>query len=174
MRVLKSTFLSLATLLVLCSPALAQSTPTYSQYGAVVPGGSGIGCPPDAEECSLQSIDDGVQGMADNAGQGTAAVNDALADPASSAEASTAPPASTPVAASVPGATIFSESGDTTGSRKVGENKAGEDENKGAGRNGGLASITALPETGGPSLAALGSGLLLVTLGLLIRKAADR
>lgn len=65
MRSFKLAILSLALLLALCTPALAQSSPADAQYVGEAPGT-----------------------FADNTGQGTDAVNDALAGSASSTTAS--------------------------------------------------------------------------------------
>ena len=167
MRALKLTLLSLTTLLVLCSPALAQS-PSASQYADCA---SSASAPSETLNIvCAQSVQGGVEDFAENAGQGTAAVNEALTEPGSSAAASTASPTST----TEPGEAAVPESGEAAErpKEKAGEDKAKEDE--GAGRDEGLASITALPRTGGPSVAMLGSGALLVALGLLIRRTTDR
>ncbi len=163
-RALLVALLASSLALALSSEASAQS-PSASQYAD---------CPSSTLEgvsanCIL-SIGDGVEHIAANAGQGATAVNEVLTEPVSSAAASTASPTST----TAPGEAAVPESSETAKrpKEKAGEDKAKEDE--GAGRDKGLASLTALPETGGPSLAVLGSGALLVALGLLIRRTTYR
>ena len=127
-------------LCLLCAPALAQSSPSAAQYQD-----GGSGCPPSSTTC-VQSLADGADDFSENAERGTSAVNEAMAD-ASAADASAV-------------------SGDTSApaavSSSAGSTAAYEDEGPGG--------ITALPETGGASFAALGSGILLVALGLMTRR----
>lgn len=138
MRLLGITFASLAMLCVFCAPLLAQSAPSTCQYR---PGS----CPSGA---TIQSLDDGADAFAQNGGQATDAVNDAMED-ASPAGASTVPgDASTPAAPTEPA--------------------GGPAGYKGGGPDG----ITTLPETGGASLVVLGSGILLLVFGLMARKVA--
>lgn len=100
---------------------------------------------------------EGVESSAENVGQGTAAVNEALAESSASASASAGSEA----------AGTDSEEG-SAGSSATEDLGAG-----GAGREG-LASITELPETGGSSVVMPVSGLLLVALGLALRGAVAR
>ncbi len=127
-------------LCLLCAPALAQGSPSAAQYQG---GGSG-NCSSDS--LCVQSLGDGADDFSENAEQGTEAVNAAMAD-ASAADASAV-------------------SGDTSApaaaSSSAGSPAAYEDEAPGG--------ITALPETGGASFAALGSGILLAALGLMTRR----
>ena len=141
MRLFKSTIMSLAMLLVLCAPALAQDNPSASQYDAG-------DCDPEAGETCLQSVGGGVDSIVDNTEQGTDAVNDAM-DDASGASAS-------------PGAVLSAE---TEASQKVSSSPGPTD----AGPTGdkGRASITELPETGGSSPALPILGVLLAATGLL-------
>lgn len=151
--------LVLALLLISPSQALAQGSPADSQYDTC--GSRSVAC--------VQYIGDAPETFTDNAGQGTSAVNDALAGPPSSVSTSgsTAPieagpsgPSSTsasPVSASAPG----DEGG-------AAEDDAATDGRAGgaAGQAGGLASITELPETGGAPFPVLIAGVLLLSGGL--------
>ena len=126
------------------TPALTQSVPSTCQYE---PGP----CPSSAE---VQDLGDGADAFSENAGPGTDAVNEALGEPEASAKASSVSPGSVePVASAGSSSTeggAASEDGETP------------------------ASITRLPETGGASLAALGSGILSVTFGLIACRVATR
>ena len=65
-------FASLTMLCLLCAPALAQSSPSATQYQG---GGSGY-CPP-SSTCA-ESLADGADDFSENAERGTDAVNDAI------------------------------------------------------------------------------------------------
>ena len=149
MRLLGMIIASLTLLCLLCAPALAQSSPSASQYQG---GGSGY-CPPNTT--CVQSLGDGADDLSENAEQGTDAVNDAMEDAPSNASAVSGGASASDGVESVASATA--ESSPTEG------DVAGED-------GEGPASITRLPETGGASLAALGSGILLATSGLMVRR----
>lgn len=110
-------------------------------------GGSGY-CPPN--RMCVQSLGDGADAFSDNADRGTDAVNQAMEEPEASTGASTG-------ASAVSVAPASTESDSGSGEAAVGP--------------GG---ITQLPETGGAPLAALGSGMLLVTLGLAARGLSRR
>ena len=142
-------FASLTMLCLLCVPTLAQSSsPSASQYepGTCPPGSPGSLC--------AQSVADGADDFSKNAGQGTDAVNEALEKPEASANASSVSPGSVEPVASA-------ESSSTEGGAASEDGEA-------------PASITRLPETGGAPLAALGSGILLVTFGLIACRVATR
>lgn len=141
MRLLGMIFASLIMLVMLCAPALAQSAPSACQYR---PGP----CPSGA---TIQSLDDGADAFAQNGARGTDAVNDAMEDVPSPADA----PA-VPGDASVPAAPADSEG-----------SPAGYE-------SGGPGGTTVLPETGGAPLAALGSGILLVVFSLIAYRSAGR
>ncbi len=127
-------------LCLLCTPALAQSSPSAAQYQG---GGSGY-CPP-SSTC-IQSLADGADDFSENAERGTGAVNDAMADASAADTSAVSGDASAPAAAS----------------SSAGSPAAYED--------GGPDGITSLPETGGAPFAALGSGILLAALGLIARR----
>lgn len=174
--------------LVLSSGALAQSAPSASQYGvehqarscpagsaSVQPGTAGL-----AEDQVSASVGDGPCAAADNVGQGTAAVNDAMTGTTSSASASASGETSTSPGA-VASKSIKPASNEASASPGGPTSGSSADENEAAGSDGaadgetanageGLASITELPRTGGTSPATLLSGVLLVTLGLAIRR----
>jgi hypothetical protein len=99
-------------------------------------------------------VADGADDFSKNAGQGTDAVNEALGEPEASANASSVSPGSVEPVASA-------ESSSTEGGAASEDGEA-------------PASITRLPETGGAPLAALGSGILLVTFGLIACRVATR
>lgn len=153
-------------MLALPSPAIAQGSPSSSQYE---PGTCPAPC-----TAQTQSVDDSVQGLVDNAKQGTGAVNDAMdkAVEAPAASVSASPEAvlsaetgtgSSPESSSSPGAgTADGE----TGEGGTGEGGTSEDE----GEDEGPDAITILPETGGASPVFLGLGVLLVATGLLTRR----
>ena len=154
MRWLGVVFASLTMLCLLCAPTLAQSSPSASQYEPCPPGS-------DSDACAASSVDDSVRDVVENAEQGTDAVNDAMDDAAEgSASASASPEAvlATKIAASPEAAP-----------------SPGPDATQGSEAPGGEpGSITELPETGGAPLAALGSGALLMILGLTARRLARR
>jgi hypothetical protein len=144
--------------LVLCVPALAQSSPPAGQY---------VDCTSAADdvvECVGQSTADGTEAAANNVGQGTDTVNDAMSGTISS---STGTPASARASASPDVAATGSEA-------NAADIASASEESGGKGERGGPASITELPETGGAPLAALGSGVLLTILGLTARGLAMR
>ena len=135
-------FASLTMLCLLCAPALAQSAPSTAQYEG---GGSGY-CPP-GSYCA-QSLADGADDFSENAGEGADAVNEAMKEPEAAAVADPeASPSTDATAGSVPpeGGPARAEAGGPVG-------------------------MTSLPETGGVSLAALGSGMLLAAFGLMVRR----
>lgn len=148
MRCLKLTFLSLTVSLVLCAPALAQSNPTASQYDPIDPSN----CDTATEVCA-QSVNDGVEDFADNAEQGAGAVNDAMDGTVGAADAS--------VLSATTGAS--SESASSPGPGTAEGNATAHE---------GLASITALPETGGASPVIPCAGVCLVGCGLLLARLA--
>ncbi len=190
MRLLKLTLASLATLFMLCTPALAQGASDV-QYvsGGFCPTGS------DPGQQQTQSVCDMPPATANNVGQGTDAVNDALAGSSSTKSAATGDLASDASASSVPasgasasgsapaGIASGDVAGDTatgstgtgnpeTGVAATGSIPAGVPEAAGVASEEGPASITELPETGGSPFATLISGVLLVTLGLMVRRIA--
>ena len=146
MRLLGVTVASLTMLCVLCVPALAQSAPSASQYepGTCPPGSPG-------SLCAQSSLGDGADDFSENAGEGADAVNEALEEPEASTAASTVP-----AVASAPA------------------NSASPEDGSAAESTGVPGGITALPETGGAPLTVLGSGILLVVLGLMARKVVGR
>ena len=152
MRWFKLTFASLTLALVLCAPALAQSSPAAHQY--------------DPGMAETQSVIDGVEDIAGNAEQGTAAVNDAMNDAVEGPVAGTSAPASSEAVLS----TRTGASPENASSPGPG---AGEDVATTYG-GGGTASITVLPETGGASPTLLGLGVLLAAAGLLTRGVVER
>ncbi len=105
-------------------------------------GGSGY-CPP-GSTC-IQSLADGADDFSENAEQGTGAVNDAMGAVSASAVSGDASASASPASS------------------------AGSPASYEGGVPGG---ITKLPETGGASLAALGSGMLLAASGLVARRIA--
>lgn len=144
--------------LVFCVPVLAQSAPSAAQYEG---GGSGS-CPPNM--ACAQGVEDGINDLPEHVGQGTGAVNDALAEPEASAGTSTAPSGSVKSAVSEPSV-----------SEPAGSAPAGSVTNNDGGTEAGVpGSITELPETGGASLTALYSGVLLVMAGALTRALGKR
>jgi hypothetical protein len=148
LRGLKVSLTSLTMLLVLCAPALAQSAPAASQYSAEYrPGSCDLGA---AESQVNASVGAGACDSAENAGQGTVAVNGALTGTASSASPSASP---------------------ESASAESDDDRSGDGEKN---PEKGLASITELPETGGAPIGALGLGVLLAALGLMTRKAVGR
>ena len=126
------------------TPALAQSVPSTCQYETGP-------CPSSAE---VQDLGDGADAFSENAGQGTDAVNEALDGPEASASAAGVSPNSVESVASAESSSPEGEAASEDGEAP--------------------ASITRLPETGGASLAALGSGMLLVAFGLAARRLARR
>ena len=130
-------------LFLLCAPALAQSSPSASQY---VPGT----CPDRPNVYCAHSVVDSPDRAADSAARGTDAVNDAMQNSEASAPAASADTSS-------PAGSASSEDGSAEGAF---EGSGGE--------------ITELPETGGASPAALGSGALLVAFGLAARRLLGR
>ena len=155
MRKLKVLLTSLTILLVFSAPALAQSAPAAGQYGVDKT------CPNGFEDDGSSqgdaaSVGDGPCAAAENAGQGTAAVNEALSatDSSTSASAESSAESSAGVSAS----SGSSASADAR-SEAVDETAA---------------SITQLPETGGAPPATLGLGAVLVALGLTARRAVRR
>lgn len=147
-----TTALLLVLAMVAFAPcALAQSSSPAAQYQG---GGSGY-CPPDS--ICAQSLNDGADAFSENAGQGTDAVNGALKVSEASADASSAPPGSVRSAAPATAGSSSPEGG---------TNEEGDPEGPG--------KVTELPETGGAPLAALGSGMLLVTFGLTALRLAAR
>lgn len=120
--------------LVHCSPVLAQSVGAEAQY-----------------------VEEGVEAATNNAGPGTDAVNEAMAETGSSAGPSPSSPAPSP-----PTSTERSAAGGAEG--------AGGGDASGAGPD----SITELPETGGAPLATLCSGILLVVTGSLVYRPGRR
>lgn len=160
MRPFKLTLSSLALLLLLRAPALGQS-----------PGAA-----------TVQYVGEAPATIADNTSRGTDAVNDALAGPAYSSSSASGASASSAASAPAGGVSAGGMSpGDAaevdpaTGSSATagsGSVAAGDPEAAGVASEEGLASITELPETGGPPPAALISGALLVALGLMARRLA--
>ncbi len=134
-------FSSLTMICLLCAPAPAQSSPSAAQYRD---GGSGY-CPPNTT--CVQSLGDGADDFSENAEQGTEAVNEAMEDASPPADASAV-------------------SGDVSAPAAPASSAGGPAAYEGEGPGG----ITALPETGGASLAALGSGVLLAVSGLMARR----
>ena len=129
--------------LVPCGPALAQGSPSAAQY-TVAPGD----CPSNSRNVAcIQSVEDGAEACAENAGQGSGAVNDAIDG--------TAPPAS---------ASAESSAGESAVSANADTEAGGE----------AVASTTRLPETGGVPGATLGLGSALVVLGLALRGIGGR
>lgn len=162
MRGLKLLLTSLTLLAVLCTPALAQNSPAASQYDAKT-------CPNGAvanqqEDQTTADVGDGACTAADNVGQGTDAVNDALGEPDTASDVSTSGEGSSSPesSASAPGEAVSPESAASP--------EAGDTADAGAG----LASITELPETGGVSPALPALGVLLVAVGLLFRASIGR
>lgn len=199
MRGPKALLMSLTMLLLLCAPALAQSAPAASQYGEVLNGEETERkrCPPGSElgvsENQVQNdVGAGACASAENVGQGTEAVNDALSETGSpgasasgetstSSESAASPSAASPGdASSVPSESQPPDSAAPEASSESASSPdvAGGDDASAQGGtdgdDGGLASITELPETGGASPAPLGLGILLITLGLATRKVAGR
>jgi hypothetical protein len=115
---------------------------------------------------SVQYVGESPETFAENAGPGTDAVNDAMAGTASSASSSASDEPSDEASASPAGA---ASSSDADASGQTGGNGASVSE-----ADEGLGAITELPETGGASLAALGSGVLLAMSGLMARRLARR
>lgn len=107
-----------------------------------------------------QYLGESPETIADNTEPGTDAVNDAM---------SGTTPSATPSAS---GEASASPAGDTSGSEVDGDGNAqtGSGGTASASTGKGLDSITELPETGGASLVALGSGLLLAMFGLMARR----
>lgn len=162
--------LTLLLLLLLCAPARGQDSPAASQYA--------VGSCPQGSVACVQSVNGSVEDFADNAGQGTDAVNDAFDRQTASASvsASSAASASAGSALTVDKAEVgtaggISESGspgtDSSGSGSV---AAGDPEAAGVASEEGLDSITELPETGGAHPALPIAGALLVAAGLMIRR----
>ncbi len=114
-----------------------------SSPAAQYQGGASGYCPP-SSTC-VQSLADGADDFSENAGRGTDAVNEAMEDVPADASAATG-------VTSAPAASASS-----------GESAA-------AYEDGGSGGITTLPGTGGASLAALGSGILLAAFGLIGRR----
>jgi hypothetical protein len=104
--------------------------------------GGGSGYCPPGSTC-IQSLADGADDFSENAEQGTGAVNDAMGAVSASAV-----------------------SGDASAAPASSAGSPASYE------GGGPGGITKLPETGGASLAALGSGILLVASGLVARRIA--
>ena len=140
-----------------CTPAPAQTGPTSVQY-----------------------VGESPETFADNTEPGTDAVNDAMSGSTSSAT----PSASDDASASPAGGTSNSDA-DRDGNSQTGSvvaadagNEALEEPeasaNAASEEGEAPASITRLPETGGAPLAALGSGLLLATFGLVAVRLAGR
>jgi hypothetical protein len=152
LRWLGALFSSLTMLCLVCTPALAQSSPSASQY----PGGGSGYCPPG--NLCVQSVNDGADAFSENAKQGTDAVNDAMAEPEASAP-------TVPDDASAPA--VLSDASAPAGSVSPGGGTAGSE-------TGGPGGITKLPETGGPFVVMPGLGVLLVALGLTSRKICRR
>lgn len=160
LRLTTALLVTLATVsLAPAAPALAQGGPSAAQYQG---GGSGH-CP--SNSLCVSGLNDGADAFSENAGQGTAAVNEALEEPVASGEASSAPAGSVQSAASATAEPSSTEGGTT---------EEGGPEGSGKGGPEGPGTITELPETGGASLAALGSGVLLMLLGLMARRLAWR
>jgi hypothetical protein len=135
----------MALVLALAVASLAPCAPASAQTGPA----------------SVQYVGESPETFAENAGPGTDAVNDAMAGTASSASSSASdePSASSPAgAASSSDADVGTQTGGNGASASEGDE--------------GLGSITELPETGGAPLAALGSGVLLMILGLTARMSA--
>lgn len=164
--VLVSMLASLCLMLALPSPAIAQGSPSASQYE---PGTCPAPC-----TAQTQSVDDSVQGLVDNAKQGTDAVNGAMDDaveaPAASVSAS---PEAVLSAETGTGSSPDSPSSPDVGTADgetseggTGEGGTGEDGGEGEGPD----ATTILPETGGASPVFLGVGVLLVATGLLTRR----
>ena len=120
--------------------ALRPALAQGSPSAAQYQGGGSRYCPPNTT-CA-ESLGDGADDFSENAEQGTGAVNDAMEGVPSNASAISSD-------ASTPAAPAFSAGGPA------------------AHETGGPDGITALPETGGASLAALGSGMLLTAFGLM-------
>ncbi len=177
--------------LMLSSGALAQSVPSASQYesgqGArSCPAGTASVQPDTGADLAAEggqvsaSVGDGPCAAADNVGQGTAAVNDALTGTTSSASAASAP-GETPVPPKdvasksikpAPDGTSASPGGAASGRGVDEDETATKDETangEAASAGEGLASITELPKTGGAPPIMLLSGAMLVALGLAIR-----
>ena len=104
--------------------------------------GGGSGYCPPGSTC-IQSLADGADDFSENAEQGTGAVNDAMGAVSASAV-----------------------SGDASAS------PASSAGSPAANEEGVPGGITKLPETGGASLAVLGSGILLAASGLMARRIA--
>ena len=178
--------------LMLSSGALAQSVPPASQYES---GQGARSCPagtasvqPDTDAApagnqALFSVGDGPCAAADNVGQGTAAVNDALTGTASPASAASAPGEAPVPPKDVASKSIEPEpaSDKTSVSPKGTASGSGADEDETATKDKsadggtakaeeGLASVTELPKTGGGPPVMLLAGVLLVTLGLAVRR----
>jgi len=112
---------------------------------------------------SEQYVGESPETFADNTEQGTDAVNDAMsgtaspsASPSASGEGSVAPEEDTP-------------ENDADGGAQAGDGGSAE-----ADAGGEASPITELPDTGGPSLAALGLGVLLAVFGLTARRLIGR
>lgn len=182
MRSFKLTLASLALLLASCAPAAAQGA-SEAQYTSEF-------CPTDPSgpnTMQVQSVCDAPPAAADNVGQGTSAVNEALAEPGSSpgapalgAASSTSVPASSataspPAESASAGANMESSEDSVSASfgadgSGTGSVAAGDPESANTARSEGLVSISELPETGGAPPFALGTGALLIALGLTIRR----
>ena len=173
MRWLKLTLSSLTLALIICAPALAQSSPTASQYDPLGPSS----CDAATEICA-QSVDDSVQDIADDAEQGTAAVNGAMNDAVAGPAASTSESGtSVPAASAPPEAVLSSETAASPGSVTSPATSSGAGVTEGGATTGGgesPSSITVLPETGGASPVLLGLGVLLVASSLLTRGVIKR
>ena len=156
--------------LALSKIALAQSS-VYSQYGAASGTGQLCTVGPDAV---AQSVCDVTPAAAGNVAQGTDAANDAMAGTFSSASASASAEAAP--AEDAPAEDAPAEEGASVGSAseaEASENGPVDTDGDTADEDGGLASITELPETGGPVVLPVAGSLLFVA-GLLIRRISTR